>query len=383
MTTADATELGVVELFSTLTPESLEELAAGAEVRNYAAGQFIFKEGDPGESLHVVRSGLIRIVRSHDPETTLQTLGPGKTFGELAVFDPAPRSATALAVDASETLELHRAELERILDRDPQATRRILGTMARSLTMARERVVHHNQILDQKVAERTKELRETQLEVIRRLGQAAEFRDDDTGLHITRMSRFCAKLAATAGFTQADCELLLEAAPMHDIGKIGIPDRILLKPGKLEDEEFDIMKTHTTIGSELLSGSSSPVMQLAQIIALNHHEKWNGRGYPRGLKGEDIPLVARICSICDVFDALCSERPYKKPWDPGDALRLIEEQAGNDFDPHLAKLFLEISEEIVRMFRDPTILMAAAEGSSQEAREMSPYSDASQPSESK
>jgi putative two-component system response regulator len=191
-------------------------------------------------------------------------------------------------------------------------------------------------------------------------------------LHITRMSRFCARLAEVAGLTEADCHLLLEAAPMHDIGKIGIPDNILLKPGKLEDEEFDIMKTHTTIGAELLSGSSSDVMQMAQIIALNHHEKWNGRGYPRGLKGEEIPFIARICSICDVFDALCSERPYKKPWDPADALRLIEEQAGNDFDPHLAKLFIQISEEIVRMFKDPEALMAAVPGAAK-AGEMSPY----------
>jgi response regulator RpfG family c-di-GMP phosphodiesterase len=350
----------------------LEELAAAAEVRSYGPAQFIFKEGDDGESLHVVRSGLIRIVRT-ESNTTLQTLGPGKSFGELAVLDPAPRSASAVAIDPSETLELHRAELERVLDKDPQTTRKILGTMARSLTMAREHVVHDNKILDQKVQERTAELRETQLEVIRRLGLAAEFRDDDTGLHITRMSRFCAKLAEAAGLSEADCKLLLEAAPMHDIGKIGIPDRILLKPGKLEDEEFDIMKTHTTIGSELLSGSSSRVMQMAQIIALNHHEKWNGRGYPRGLAGEDIPYVARICSICDVFDALCSERPYKKPWDPPDALRLIEEQAGNDFDPHLARVFIEISDMIVRMFQHPEEFAEASTGASQEARELSPY----------
>ena len=348
----DASELRSVGLLSSLSDEALQTLAEQSAVRSFEAMSTIFKEGDEGSSLHVVRKGLIKIVRANAPETTLTTLKEGAVFGELAVLDPAPRSASAIAIDASETIELPSEALDKVFDGDPMAARRMLGAMARSLTLAREAVVHDNKILDEKVHQRTEQLRETQLEVIRRLGLAAEFRDDDTGLHITRMSRFCAKLAKAAGLSDADCEILLHAAPMHDIGKIGIPDSILLKPGKLEDEEFEIMKTHTLIGGELLAGSTSPVMELAQVIALNHHEKWNGRGYPAGKKEEEIPFVARIASICDVFDALTSERPYKNAWPVEKALALIEEQAGNDFDPNLAKLFLEISDEIVQMRED-------------------------------
>ena len=348
----EASELRSVGLLSSLSDEALETLAKHSQVRRYEALQTIFLEGDEGNSLHVVRKGLIKIVRANAPETTLTTLKDGAVFGELAVLDPAPRSASAIAIDASETIELPSEALDQVFDSDPLAARKMLGSMARSLTLAREAVVHDNKLLDQKVNQRTEQLRETQLEVIRRLGLAAEFRDDDTGLHITRMSRFCAKLAKAAGLSDADCEILLHAAPMHDIGKIGIPDSILLKPGKLEDEEFEIMKTHTLIGGELLAGSTSPVMELAQVIALNHHEKWNGRGYPYGKKEEEIPFVARIASICDVFDALTSERPYKQAWPVEKALGLIEEQAGNDFDPNLAKLFLQISDEIVQMRED-------------------------------
>ena len=345
----EVSELKSVSLLAGLSDEALQTLAEHSQVRHFEAMQTIFREGDDGNSLHVVRKGLIKIVRANAPETTLTTLKDGAVFGELAVLDPAPRSASAIAIDRSETIELPSEALDQVFDSDPNAARHMLGAMARSLTLAREAVVHQNKALDEKVHQRTEQLRETQLEVIRRLGLAAEFRDDDTGLHITRMSRFCAKLAKAAGLSDADCEILLHAAPMHDIGKIGIPDSILLKPGKLEDEEFDIMKTHTLIGGELLAGSTSPVMELAQVIALNHHEKWNGRGYPYGKKAEEIPFVARIASICDVFDALTSERPYKNAWPVEKALKLIEEQAGEDFDPNLAKLFLEISDEIVKM----------------------------------
>ena len=364
----EASELHSVGLLEGLSDEALKLLADHSQVRRFEAMQTIFREGDEGNSLYVVRKGLIKIVRANAPETTLTTLKDGAVFGELAVLDPAPRSASAIAIDASEAIELPSEALDKVFDDDPTAARKMLGSMARSLTMAREAVVHDNKLLDQKVNERTEQLRETQLEVIRRLGLAAEFRDDDTGLHITRMSRFCAKLAKAAGLSDADCEILLHAAPMHDIGKIGIPDSILLKPGKLEDEEFEIMKTHTLIGGELLAGSTSPVMELAQVIALNHHEKWNGRGYPAGKKEEEIPFVARIASICDVFDALTSVRPYKQAWPVEKALALIEEQAGNDFDPNLAKLFLEISDEIVKMRED------LQEGEHEaEAKELSAY----------
>lgn len=342
-----AEDLAKAELLKVLPPEALEELASHAELRSYKSLEVIFEEGAPGESLHVILSGLIKVVHRKDGhETSLTTLGPGRTFGELAVLDPAPRSATVIAIDPSTTVELHRDHLEAVLDQDPSASRRMLGQLARSLTLAREDLAHQNQILDVKVQERTAELQETQLEVIRRLGMAAEFRDDDTGLHISRMSRFCHRLALAAGFNENESKLLLQAAPMHDIGKIGIPDSVLLKPGKLEPEEWEIMKTHPLLGAELLDKAKSQVMRLARGIALAHHEKWDGSGYPQGLKQEDIPIMARICTISDVFDALISERPYKKPWSVDDALELIQKQAGRDFDPNLAEIFISIEDQL-------------------------------------
>ncbi len=210
-----------------------------------------------------------------------------------------------------------------------------------------DQVRNQNKILESKVKERTKELSDTRLDIIHRLARAAEFRDNETGVHVIRMSRYCEKLGKAAGLSESQCELLLTASPLHDIGKIGIPDSVLLKPGKLTPEEWEIMKTHTTIGAELLSGSSSALMKMAEIIALTHHEKWDGTGYPKGLKGESIPLVGRICGICDVFDALTSRRPYKEPWSVEDTVAEIKKQSERQFDPHLVESFLGILPEIV------------------------------------
>ena len=212
----------------------------------------------------------------------------------------------------------------------------------------RRRVSLVNELLEQKVRERTRELRETQLEVIQRLGRAVEWRDEETGGHIDRMSRLCHRLGLAAGMSHDDAELLLRASVMHDVGKIGVPDSILRKPGPLDDDEWEVMKTHTTIGGRILSGSSSPLVRMAETIALTHHERWDGSGYPAGLAGEDIPLVGRICTVCDVFDALVSERPYKNAWSVDDALEEIGSQAGRQFDPRLAELFVELAPEFLR-----------------------------------
>lgn len=211
-----------------------------------------------------------------------------------------------------------------------------------------------NEVLEEKVCERTKELNETRLEIIRRLTMAAEYRDNETGQHIIRMSKMCALLGKTIGMNESQYDLLLNASPMHDIGKIGIPDRVLLKPGKLDPEEWEIMKTHTVIGAELLSGHSSELMEMARIIALTHHEKWNGTGYPEGLKGEEIPLVGRICAVCDVFDALTSDRPYKKAWSIEDSLSEIYKNSGKDFDPKLVEAFKKVKDDIIKIIEDRT-----------------------------
>jgi len=196
-----------------------------------------------------------------------------------------------------------------------------------------------NQWLEERVRERTEELYDTRLQIVRRLGRAAEFRDNETGLHIVRMSKMSVVLGEAADMCSGDCELLLNASPMHDIGKIGIPDQILLKPAKLEPHEWDIMKTHTSIGAEILSGDDSELLSMARLIALTHHEKWDGSGYPSGLAGEDIPLVGRIVALADVFDALTSERPYKMAWTLEAAMEYIDGNPGKHFDPRLVDLF--------------------------------------------
>ena len=227
-----------------------------------------------------------------------------------------------------------------------------LEVLTRIRNMLEVRMLHNqvrdqNKILEIKVRERTQELNDSRLEVIRRLGRAAEYRDNETGLHIIRMSKYSQRLANATGMDDIEAEKILYASPMHDIGKIGIPDSILLKPDKLDPEEWTTMQTHTTIGAEILSGHTSELMQMASEIALSHHEKWNGSGYPNNLCGEDIPITGRIVALADVFDALTTERPYKRAWSVEDAMALLHEQSGIHFQPDLVDLFTDILDDIL------------------------------------
>ncbi|RBO84915.1 HD domain-containing phosphohydrolase [Marinomonas aquiplantarum] len=182
------------------------------------------------------------------------------------------------------------------------------------------------------------ELLATHIDLIQRLGRAAEYKDNETGMHVQRMSHYAKIIALAYGFCEEAAEDLKRAAPMHDIGKIGIADSILLKPGKLTEEEYEIMKTHALIGGKILSNPNSYLIELAQKVAMTHHEKWDGSGYPNQLKGEDIPIEGRIVAIADVFDALTSERPYKKAWSVKEAIDFIHQQSGQHFDPALPPL---------------------------------------------
>lgn len=216
----------------------------------------------------------------------------------------------------------------------------------------------HNQLRDQKraledtVRARSCELTETRLEVVRRLGRAAEYRDNETGLHILRMSKVSALIAKGYGLSSGECELILNASPMHDIGKIGVPDSILLKPGKLDADEWTIMRSHAAIGAEILSGHDSELMTTARDIALYHHEKWDGSGYPSGLAGREIPIAARIVAVADVFDALASERPYKKAWPTDTAVAEIARLAGSHFDPALEACFKDLLPEVLAIMAE-------------------------------
>ena len=204
-----------------------------------------------------------------------------------------------------------------------------------------------NRELEHKVKMRTSELEDTRLQIIRRLGRAAEYKDNETGLHVIRMSHYSRLIAQAYGGNEDWVELLFNAAPMHDIGKIGIPDNILLKPGKLDAAEWKVMKKHAEIGADIIGDHPSPLLKLSRLIAATHHEKWDGSGYPKGLVGEAISLEGRIVAIADVFDALTSERPYKKAWDVKDAVQLIDDNSGSHFDPALVALFHEVLPAIL------------------------------------
>lgn len=214
--------------------------------------------------------------------------------------------------------------------------------------------------LAEEVKKATAEILARERETIVRLSKAADSRDPETGAHILRMSHFAKLIAANMGLPEADQDMLLEAAPMHDIGKVGIPDHILLKPGRLDVAEFEIMKRHSILGFEILHGSQSPMLQAAAEIALAHHEKYDGSGYPNGLVGDAIPLFARICAVGDVFDALTSERPYKKAWEDERAIALLHEGAGSHFDPACVDAFLadwDAVMEIRNKFKDDEVEM--------------------------
>jgi putative two-component system response regulator len=205
-------------------------------------------------------------------------------------------------------------------------------------------VQSQNQILEAKVRERTRELEAAQIEIIERLARAAEFRDDNTGQHTERVGQMAALLARQIGLPDPQVSLIRRAAPLHDVGKIGIPDSVLLKLGKLTLEEFELVKTHTTIGARILSGSRFGVLRLAEEIAFSHHERWDGDGYV-GIKQDQIPLAGRIVAVADVFDALTQKRPYKAAWPITEAIAEIERQRTRQFDPEVVDAFLRVIDQ--------------------------------------
>ena len=343
-------DLRCSEVLGCLPDAALETLAERALPLRYAAGETVFEEGSPGDCMHLVRRGGFEVLRTEGVERyVLARLRPGHAFGELAVLDRTPRTATVVAAEDSETVRIGAEDLDGVLAAHPDAVRRMLGVLARLLIDEKELVIRDNWMLERRVRERTQDLRQSQLEIVHRLGQVAESRDPETGRHITRMSRVCAHLGKTIGLPPEECELLLHAAPMHDIGKVGVPDSILHKAGPLDAGELERMRLHTTVGAEILSNSRSPIVQMAETIAMTHHERWDGSGYPRGLQGEEIPLVGRICAVGDVFDALISARPYKRAWSIDEALAELERQAGVTLDPDLVAALVRVRDELPRV----------------------------------
>jgi len=233
---------------------------------------------------------------------------------------------------------------------------------------------HHNVTLESRVRARTQELAEAQAEILYRLALAAEFRDDVTGRHAERVGVLSALIGGELDLHPDDVELLRRAAPLHDVGKIGIPDVILMKPGPLSPAEFEVMKSHTVIGGRILSGSRYPLLQVAQQIALSHHEFWDGRGYTPGIRGEGIPLVGRIVSVADTFDCFTHERPYKRAASSGEAVEEILRERGRQFDPRVVDAFMRVErsgtlDRLDSLIQLPQSALAAPFGASAPGRQ--------------
>jgi PAS domain S-box-containing protein len=231
----------------------------------------------------------------------------------------------------------------------------VIHAVARDVTVlheAEDQLANSAKSLEQLVAERTRELDDARTDTLRQLAIAAEYRDDETYQHTERVGHLAAKLALGLALPAGQVTLLRHAAPLHDVGKLAIPDRILLKPGRLTPEEFEVMKTHAELGARLLSSGSSRVLQTAAVIAATHHERWDGTGYPKGLSSEAIPLVGRIVAVADVFDALTHDRPYKSAWSVELACAEIERSAGGQFDPHVVAAFLELRGDLETLSDD-------------------------------
>ena len=220
----------------------------------------------------------------------------------------------------------------------------------------RDEILHYETELSSLVEARTlalqkalREVKKSHEDTIIHLSAAAEYKDEETGAHIVRMSGYSAVIAEALGLDEEEVDLIRKSSPMHDLGKIGIPDHILLKPGKLDQDEWEVMKTHAGIGAEILGAGASDYVNMGSIIALSHHEKWDGSGYPSGLSGEDIPLVGRICAVADVFDALTSKRPYKDAFSVERALEIMEQGRGSHFDPKVLDAFLENMDSVLKI----------------------------------
>lgn len=236
----------------------------------------------------------------------------------------------------------------------PVDARECLARCRNLLTLRRQQIAleDRRRLLEGMVDEATREIREREKETLLRLARAGEFRDEETGYHLIRMARYSRLIANALGLDRDEAETIELAAPLHDIGKIGIPDGILLKPARLDEAEWATMQRHPVIGHEILKGSASKYVRMGALIALGHHERYDGKGYPNGLVGDHIPLCARIVAVADVYDALTSVRPYKKAWKADDALEYIRAQSGKHFDPRLVEAFAGVSDKIVEIQRD-------------------------------
>jgi CHASE2 domain-containing sensor protein len=321
-----------------------DELMAGPEIQ--ASAIWTALHGNPLQEAPGQTGWVLLLVLGLGGAAAVSLLGPVRGCGAAVLVGAAYAGAVQLLFDDGTVLPVV-APLGSLVLTTAAAT---LAAVA-SETAERRRVAAVNELLEAAVQERTQELELTQLEAIERLARAAELRDDDTGEHIERMSALCERVSLELGDSPADAARLRCAAILHDVGKIGLPDVILGKPGKLTPEEITEMRRHAAFGAALLAGSRSPIMALAEVVARTHHERWDGSGYPLGIKGAKIPRPGRIAAVCDVWDALVSERPYKRAWTFDEARTEIVAQRGRHFDPEIADALLRVVDRANPPFR--------------------------------
>ena len=278
------------------------------------------------------------------------------TFFDLYIFSPLPGTSNAIIVlqDISKNIEHQRIVLQRrneltFLNREIYLKNTELTEARKTLDRIMEEVRGKTHELSYEVHKKNRELHETRLWFINTLARAAEFREHETGGHLYRIGRSSVLIGQKMGLSTHECEILFYASLLHDVGKIGIPDSILIKPAPLTMYEWDVMRTHTTIGGNLLSRHKHQLFEAARDVALCHHEHWDGTGYPAGLSGHEIPLVARICAVADVYDALVSKRIYKPGWTSIDAVKIVVNGSGSQFDPKVVNAFLNVLPEIQKL----------------------------------
>lgn len=297
-----------------------------------------------------------RIARSGEGEISIPGIRRDSGFLDFYVLpcdegaDSGGKRAVLVIKDSSDAMRAQQAVLQQ--RNEITLLKRDLDKRNGELKELMETVRTQNHELSNKVRLKTKDLRQSRLSIIAKLARVAEFRDKETGGHIYRIGRSSVLVGRSYGLSDEACETIFHASLLHDVGKVGIPDSILLKPGALSADERAIMQTHTIIGSDILGGEEGKLLKSAMEVARFHHERWDGRGYPEARSGESIPIVARICSIVDVFDALLSKRPYKEPWPADQALELIRKESGCAFDPRVLEAFLEVEPDIVKLRLD-------------------------------
>ncbi|MEZ4527153.1 MAG: cyclic nucleotide-binding domain-containing protein [Desulfobacterales bacterium] len=332
-------------LFSCFDEKELEQLAEIAEIQYYQKNKCIINEGDTSASLYIIAEGKANAftLNHKRKKMRLNSFEKGDYFGEMSFIDGEPRCASVETEEDTELLVIPRNEFRRIFSSHPHMSDILLKGLLQKLRRATKEVSPLMELMAKQ------ELRDADMESVRRLVLAAEYKDKCTGGHIFRISQYSGLLAEKIGFSAEKTECIRNASSMHDIGKIGIPDRILLKPGRLTEDEFDEIKKHTIIGANILRNPRSELLQCAKTIVESHHEKFNGKGYPKALKGMQIPVEARIVAIVDAFDAITSDRPYEPALSTDEAVERIKKDRGTHFDPEITDVFINHIDEIEKI----------------------------------